>query len=504
LWPAGVGIAVAAEWIGEPDLVVLDAITGLALVTLGLGSWSRRPASRAGPIMSAAGFAWFLGTVWGPALYLHRGFLGHLLVSYPRGALPARRDRMVVAGMYVYAAAYPLAGNDYFTIAFALALVVLGARRYAVASGPERRARLTALVAASAFGTVLTVGAASRLVGVADGLAVLAAYDAVVCLIAAALFVDLLWGRWTPATVTGLVVDLGEPSAAGTLRGRLARAVGDPTLVIGYWLPEQNCYVDEVGRPVDLPAAGVGRAVTPIEEGGSRVAALVHDVTVLDDPDLVSAVVSATRLAVSNARLQAEVRLRLGELESSRRRILEAADEQRRRLERELRNGAERRLERVADLLDGCGPPLTEARDILDVARSQLREFAAGIHPGALVEGGLAPAVAELAKRSPIPVDVNVSAERLPAAIEAAAYFVCSEALANVVKHSGAGNATVAAWAADRRLRVEVRDDGVGGADLSGSGLRGLADRVEAFGGNLDVRSGSGGGTHLIAEIPLP
>jgi hypothetical protein len=176
--------------------------------------------------MAAAGFAWFLGTVWSSALYLHRGPLAHLILSYPGGRVSSRRERVIVGAAYVYAALYPVASNDYATIAFAFGLVAVTTRRYLVAGGPERRGRLSALVAAIALGLVLAVGAALRLAGAGTGTAELAAYDLVVCFIAVGLFADLLWGRWSQATVTGLVVDLGEPDAAGTLargwRGRWA------------------------------------------------------------------------------------------------------------------------------------------------------------------------------------------------------------------------------------------------------------------------------------------
>ena len=451
--------------------------------------------------MAAAGFSWFLGTFWSSALYLHRGLLAHLILAYPSGRLSSRLERTAVAAAYAYAAVYPIAANDYATIAFALGLVALSARQYSVAAGPLRRARMSSLAAAAAFGLVLTVGAANRLDGVGTGLAVLAAYDVVVGLIAVRLFADLLWGRWSQATVTGLVVDLGQPAAAETLRDRLARALGDPSLEIGYWLPEQGQYVHESGRPIELPSAGTERVVTPIDQGGHHIAVLVHDATVLDDPGLISAVASATRLAVSNARLQAEVRARVAEVEASRRRIVEAADEQRRRLELELRQGAQRRLTRVAELVGDVDPELELQ---LDGARAELGEFARGIHPATLTEGGLAVALRELAERSPLPVEIAAPSERFPAPVEAAAYFVCSEALANVAKYGNASRVRVRVAREDGQLTVEVVDDGVGGADPSaGSGLRGLEDRVEALGGRLSVESPQGSGTRLLAELPI-
>ena len=503
LWPAGLALGVAAERTGQHQLTAFDAAAGFALLVLGLAAWSRRPRSWAGLTMSAGGFAWFLGTLWAPALFLHRGPLAHLLISYPTGRLSSRMERVAVGAAYVYAAVDTIAGNDYATIIFGVCLVVLSARRYLTTTGPLRRARLASLAAAAAFGLVLTVGAIARLAGVSTGSGMLLAYDLTVFLLAIGLFADLLWGRWAQAAVAGLVVDLGEPAAGGTLRHRLARTLGDPTLVVGYWLPEPEGYVDETGRPLVLPAADAERAVTPIEADGQRVAVLVHDPAVLDDPALLSAVGAAARLAVSNARLQAEVGARVGDVEASRRRIVQASDEQRLRLERELRDGAERRLARVAELLANCGEPLRDVRAEVDAARTELREFARGMHPATLTERGLGASVRELAERFPIPVDVAAPPGRFPPAIEVAAYFVCSESLTNVAKHAGASRSDIRIEHANGRLTVLVTDDGIGGADPSrSSGLQGLADRIEALGGSLAVDSPPGSGTRVTAELP--
>ena len=238
------------------------------------------------------------------------------------------------------------------------------------------------------------------------------AYDVVIACLAVVLLVDLLRGRWAEAVVADLVVDLGEQADTRTLRDELGRALGDRSLVLGYWLAEEGQYVDDVGRPVDLPEPGAGKAVTPIAHDGQPVAVLVHDEAVLEEPALVEAVASAARMAVANARLQAEVRARVLELAASRRRVVEAADAQRRRLERELRRGAEQRLASVSELLtqahrgadERAVAQLSEVEAELRGARSELRAFAQGIHPTALTEGGLAAALPELASRAGMPV----------------------------------------------------------------------------------------------------
>jgi signal transduction histidine kinase len=501
LWPTGLALGVASEWLVRPQLVGLDAAAGFALLVLGLVGWSRRSAGSVGPVLAAGGIAWFAGTLWSPALYLHRGVLAHALISYPRLLPPGRRERAAIVAAYAYAAAYPVARDDIVTVAFAVALVLVVALRYADASGPERRARLAALAGAVAFGLALAVPAVSRNAGIAAERQELFLYDALVALVACGLFGDLLFGRWARATVTGLVVELGEADGAAPLRDRLARTLGDPTLVLAYTLPGSTAHVDELGRPIELVDAADGRAMTPVHDGGTQVATLIHDRTLLDDPELLSAVTSATRLAVGNARMQARVRARAAEVAGSRRRIVEAADEQRRRFERELRESAGQRLARVEQLALAVDPELDRQ---LAAARRELDEFARGIHPRALSERGLAGAVGELAAHALVPTDVIATELRFPEAVEAAAYFVCAEALANVAKHARATRASVRVSADGSMLAVVVADDGVGGADASrGSGLRGLADRVEALGGSIAIQSTTGRGTRLTVELPL-
>jgi signal transduction histidine kinase len=325
-------------------------------------------------------------------------------------------------------------------------------------------------------------------------------YEAALVLIAIGFLADLRYGRWGQAAVTKLVVDLGQPGQSGTLTARLARALGDPRLVMAYWVPEANGYFDEAGNPVVLPGPETGRAVTVIEHRGERIAALVHDAALLDEPGLVDGVAAAAAMAVSNVRLRADVRRQVAELEASRRRLVEARDAQRQNLQQELAGGVARRLRLVRDLLAparrkgvsaaGDRGGLREVVRELDLADAELQELAAGIHPALLTEQGLGPALTSLAGRSPVPVQLCVLPERLPAFLEAAVYFTCSEALANVAKYAHASAVTIEVTRDDRALRVVVADDGAGGADLArGSGLVGLKDRAEALGGRLTVTS---------------
>jgi hypothetical protein len=448
--------------------------------------------------MVAAAFAWYLGDLWGPAVYIHRAPLAVLLLTYPRGRPSTPAELATTIAVVAYAILASAWANDGLTIAFAVGLATVAGVRLATAGGVAHRARLSALAATIAFAIVLITGGAVRLAGVGVERTELAAYDLVVLLIGIGLFADLHWGRWGRAAVTGVVVELGLPVET-SLRDKLARVLGDPGLVFAYRLDGSAGWRDETGRPIELPA-DAARVTTSIDIGHGREGVLVHDPAILDEPELVSAVAAATRVAVANVHLRAGVVARVHEVEASRRRLVEAADEQRCRLEAELRAGAEQRLERVQQLVSFDPELLSQ----VDMARTELREFARGIHPASLTEGGLAAALYDLAARSTVSTTLSTPPDRYPPAIEAAAYFVCSEALANTAKHSQADEVRIDVSDNGVRLLVEIRDDGTGGADVTkGSGLRGLVDRAEALGGTLQLESPPDRGTRLTAELPL-
>ena len=327
-----------------------------------------------------------------------------------------------------------------------------------------------------------------------------------------AFLVGLLRTRLHRSAVADLVVALHGPLTPTEVRDAIAGTLRDESLVLAFWLPDRECYVGPDGAEVD-PEAQPGRAVTVLEGDGGRLAALVHDRTLLDDPALIDAVGAAASLALENARLQAELRTQLNEVRASRARIVEAGDAERRRLERDLHDGAQQRLlgirlalqlvrGRLADggaTLDGL---LTEADTEVVGALDELRALARGIHPALLSDEGLAAALTALVRRVPVPVELAVCTERLPATVEATAYFVASEALANVVKHAHATRAAIEISRANGHVAIAVTDDGVGGADGDGGGLRGLRDRVEAVDGHLRVHSVPGHGTRVTAAIP--
>ena len=285
-------------------------------------------------------------------------------------------------------------------------------------------------------------------------------------------------------------------------------------MTLAYWLPEFASYVDVDGRPVVLPAPNEGRATTLIERQGTHVAALVHDPSLSDEPALLSSVTAAAGIALENVRLQAELRARVEELSGSRVRVIEAGQKERQRLERDLHDGAQQRLVALSlelgllqeqlDVDPNVRTRLDRARSEIAVSLSELRDVARGIHPAVVSGHGLAVALEELAAHAPVPVRLMVEIEeRFGEPIEVVAYYVVCESLANIGKHARATSATIEVARQAGRLVIEVVDDGVGGADTErGSGLRGLADRVEALGGRLQVWTPNGGGTRVRAEIP--
>jgi signal transduction histidine kinase len=514
LLPVGIAFGLVAElsvngaaWSAD---TIADFAVGCLLIVCGTLAWDRRADSRVGALMSLAGFAWFLGTLWSGAVYLHRGPLVHLLLSYPTGRVRGRLAQLVVVFAYVDSAIEPLASNDKLTLALSVFIALTSVRLFLQKSGPARRAGAPALASALAFAGVLAGGAVARLTGWPADDTTLWGYDVVVASLSIVLFVDLVRGRWADAVVTRLVVDLGAPEIAGTLRTKLAGALGDPSLILGYRLPKTDAFVDDAGHPLEIRVPGLGRTVTPIEADGEEIAVLVHDEDLLTEPKLVESVAAAARLAVANARLQAEALVHASELDASRRRIVETGDAQSRRLEAELRHGPERRLDKVAALItDARSKATAETHDALgrlenDLvhSRRELREFAQGLHPGALTDRGLMGALRLLAERSPVPVELRGETERLPSSLEAALFFVSSEALANVAKHAAASRVSIEVRQEQERVSVFIVDDGLGGADpRRGSGLRGLADRIEALGGRFQVESRPGEGTRLVAEI---
>jgi signal transduction histidine kinase len=331
-----------------------------------------------------------------------------------------------------------------------------------------------------------------------------------------AFLVGLLNQRVARGAVADLVVGL-DASRIGPLRTSLAKVLHDPSLQVALWSPERNTYEDASGLPMEIPEGGRDRGVIRLERGGERLGVIVHDPALAEDPGLINGVSAAIGMAVDIERLNAAVRAQLEQVRASRMRIVEAADAERRRVERNLHDGAQQRLVAIALALrragtqvpagasSELGATLRAASDQLASALAELRDLARGIHPAILTEAGLGAALRSLARESPLPVSVVLDVDDgVPPPVGVAAYFMAAEALANVVKYASAARVSMRAVSTARELQIEITDDGVGGADPeSGSGLRGMADRVSALGGTLEIESPVSGGTRLMARLPF-
>jgi signal transduction histidine kinase len=509
-----VGLAAAAVLAAHDPgddvaLLVADGCVGIVLVVAAHLATQRRPSSRVGALLAVAGLAWFAGSFVPTLSFLHRGPLVHLHLAYPSGRSRWWLANATIIGAYVAAIVTPIARSEAVTLSLAVLLVAAAAAQYVRAHGAARRASQPALLAAVVFAAALALASLNRLGDWQSDREVLWIYYVAIAGAVVVLLGDLLRARWSDAVVTELVIDLGSRSERDTLRSAVGRALGDPQLEIAYWLPHEHEYVDDAGRRVDLTNPGAGRVLTRLDEGGSPLGALVHDAAVLDDPRLVAAVAEGARLAVSNAAMQAATRERVGLLLASRRRIVDAAEAQRRRLQHELRDRVQRRLEIVARSISELAAlgdlPASVVDDLareLDRTNGDLDDFAHGLFPRRVVDAGLRRAISELAQRLAIDLELKLPTGDLPPRTSATAYFVCAEALTNVAKHAGASR--VAVEITDGTVTtITVADDGRGGADPArGSGLEGLDDRVQAIGGVLTIESRPGAGTRLCAVLP--
>jgi signal transduction histidine kinase len=561
LWPVGLTAAAGLVVVGTTDeraaghglLVVLSALVGATFIASGLIASRRHPQNRLGPSMVVLGFLWLFGQlasfshsqlVFTIGMFANDAWvvpLAYVLVSFPSGRMRGSVDRATLA---VFAfAAFPLEllwllffdpgppGNalqiwDEPRVADALdwvqrvlftgasiALAGVLAHRWYKASAPLRR-RLTPILAGALTLVLADVNLlVDKIIGRETSEALQIAVLCALTAIPIAVLVDMLRARLARSAVGDLVVALRRDRSPGALRDALAQTLGDPSLQVVFWLPDYDGYADADGRAVDLPD-DPARVTTMIDHAGARVAALVHDPFLHDEPELLDAVGAAAGFALDNARLQTEMLAGVEELRAARVRILEAAQSERRRLERDLHDGAQQRLVSLSLQLGmlearfGSDPDargaLAQARGELGESLNELRELARGIHPAVVAGHGLEVALEGLAARAPVPVRVSVDLDgRLPEPIEVATYFLVSECLTNVAKYACATTASIAVTRADGEVVVEVADDGVGGANATaGSGLRGMVDRVEALGGHLELDSPVGDGTRMRAQIP--
>jgi signal transduction histidine kinase len=557
-------LAFAIDSVGghHRDLItIFGPLIGAAFIGTGLLAWWRRPDNRFGALMVAVGFSYCLSALivtthsWTfiaglSVIALPYAILFHILLAFPSGRLETRGNRALATAAYLVATvgwwlcmlfqntaqqgfpANPLMVADEPDLFSALArtrlalvvgligiLAVVLVRRWRFSTPAQRRALAPVYLSG---GLVLLLYALWAVLGIArtaPDLQETLEYARVIALafVPFAFLAGLLRSRVAAAAaVSELMARLGSGDRHGALRDVLADALGDPTLRLAYWLPERGDWVDAKGAYFALPAGDGDRTCTPVELDGEPVAVLVHAASVSEEPDLVRAVGGAAALALQNERLDAQLRANVQELRASRARLVESTDAARRRIERDLHDGAQQQLvalalalRRVRSHLDRnpqeAGEQLDAAMRDLDGAMRELRELARGIHPAVLSDHGLGAALDALAQRVPVPVEIgSLPADRLPEPVEAAVYFVVAEALTNVTRYARATHASVVVTADGGSVEVRVADDGIGGADASnGSGLRGLADRVAALDGWFRVESEPGRGTTVRAGIPI-
>jgi signal transduction histidine kinase len=549
---------------GAAEAVVF-LFVGWSFVGVGLFAWWRRPDSRFGLLMAAVGFTWFLQALVGAdnawlftlgvlLANLNVAVFAHMLLAYPDGRIESPTVRRLIAAAYALSVIGPLpmllfrtpadfdcdgcprsplfiSGDDtlfgvFDRLTSLLAIVVVAwvviilVQRRRAASPSRRREMAPVLFSGIALLLLLAASLGSMAFGAPTALQVSTNGLAILCFAATpyGFLLGLVRSRVNRAgAVSELLRRMGDGGRAGTLREQLADALGDSSLEVVYRLDDGSRWVDAHGRSVELPAEDdLARASTEIRRDGRCVGAILHRSDLCDDPALLASVAGAAGLALENERLQAQLCARVEELHASRARLVEAGTAERRRLERNLHDGAQQRLVALSLTLrlaqgrlhkDTAATEqlLAAAQEELAHALEELRELARGIHPAVLSDRGLAAALEALAGRSPVPVQVtSLPPGRLPPPVEAAAYFVVAEALTNVAKYADASEARVQISRSNGHAVVEVADDGVGGADPGrGSGLRGLADRVSALDGRLAVESPPGAGTVLRAVIPV-
>ena len=538
---------------------------GVAATYIGAGviAMLRRPGNAIGPLMAGVGFGWLVQDLywaWYPlsvtiASTLERFYqavLANLALVFPTGRFPGRFERRAMIGIYAWSVgnnlvrmlfyepgyegctgcprnllqvahdrgAYRVADHlstygSLLVILFAAALIVrhwwraTRAARHVMAPVLWVVGPAVVFIVSQEFEAVVSVSAEAQHVIIdylPAGLAVLPI----------GFLVGLLRTRLAYAQVGVLLPELTTQVAPGRVRAALAATLHDPDLELLYWSPAAEEYVDIDGQPRE-PTAGPGRAVSPIEGASGPLAVVIVDKIALDEPDLLRTAVAMARLALENERLQAEVRGQLVQLRSTTTRIVEAGQDARRRLERDLHDGAQQRLLSLAMTLgrarvrvaaqgdDQVNEFLDQAARDLQQAIDELRELARGIHPVLLTQQGLGPALRALAERAPLPVEVSAPDQRFPDPVEATAYFFAAEAITNAARHSGASAVWVDVAVDADELAIRVRDDGIGGVDESastGSGLIGLRDRVVAVGGRMRIASPVGVGTTLVARLP--
>jgi signal transduction histidine kinase len=517
------------------------ALFGLAAFVLSLEEWNNPG--------TGVGMAFTLGLV-GHAIT--PAVVAHAVLAYPFGRLPSRLERLTVVVAYVDtllvlgllpALLFAPAAHDchlcppnlllaadnlplfnglnrlgqWLLVGWTAVFVVLALGRVLRVSGPIRRLTAPVLVAGSAY-ILLVLAAALGAAPSANGTGSVApglwfAQAVALCAIGLAVAWSWLLRRRTRALMAGLVVELGKSPPPGGLQEMLGRILGDPALRVAYAVEGRQELVDANAKAVDVAE---GLAQTPITRVGRTIALLLHRPGLLDDSAVVEEVAAATRLALDNERFHAEVLARIEDLRASRTRIVAAGEAERRRLERDLHDGAQQRLLGLslalgftrAEVKKGADSTILtlidDAEERLRGAIDELREVAHGIYPAVLSSGGLGAAVDALRERASIPINVtSLPDDRLPGSVESAAYFLIAEIAGPVAVHAGATKVAVDARRVGDSLVITVRADSAERADTELEGrFIDLEDRIGALGGHLHIEHDEPAQLTVRAEIP--
>jgi signal transduction histidine kinase len=570
-----ISVVVTALGHDSSDTVLVASVRALMVavpVAVGCYAWHRRPNERFGPLLVVAGLLWFMTTLAesdSSALYSIGRVAGwivevqliYLILSFPSGRLPARVDRALVwaaaglvAVLYLPTAlidvSYPLPApytschadcpaNAFFvldsepafldsvvrplrellTVALFLAVTARVGARVRHATRLMRRTLGPVLAVALARSAVLAIAIPVRAVAPDS-----AAADTLTWIIALGLpamaigfFVGLVrWRLFSTEALQALGLGLQSGTDAGRLRQVLADALDDPSLWLAHW--DGAGWVDAEGRPVELPGPDSGRCVTEVRDGDRQIAAIVHDNALRDQQQLVEAAAAYARIALENQHLGAKVESSLRELRESRARILTTADRERRRIERDLHDGAQQRLvalriklELTEELVrENQASGLAELRALgsdVDETLGEIRSLARGVYPAPLADQGLAGALRVAALHTALPAEIRPDGiGRYPPDIESAVYFCCLEALQNASKHAQGATRVTVSLAEHDVLRFDVRDDGDGfdvDSTAGGAGLANMRDRLAAIGGELTIDSTAGQGTVVSGTVPI-
>ncbi len=548
------------------EAAVAKLLAGSALIGAGLYLWFgwRRPAS--GALFGLAAFAWWLEEWNNPATGVGAVFtvglvgyaiasavVAHAVLAYPFGRLASPLERLTIVVAYIdtvlvfgllaalffapathhcylcppnlllvhdspefYAGLQSL--GHWLLVGWTAAFVALALGRLLRASGPIRRLTAPVLIAGCAYLLLVLAAAtqsvASGVIGTGSlGPGLWFAQAAALCAIGLAVAWSWLLRRRTRSLMAGLVVELGRSPPPGGLQEMLGRILGDPALRLAYAIEGRQAMVDSTGHAVVVAEE---MAETPLTREGRTIALLLHRPGLLDDPAVIEEVAAATRLALDNERFHAEVLARIEDLRASRTRIVAAGEAERRRLERDLHDGAQQRLLGLSLALGFTRAHVNEGADstiltLIDDAEErlrgaidELREVAHGIYPAVLSSDGLGAAVDALRERASIPIRVtSLPDDRLPGSVESAAYFLIAEITGPVAIHAGATKAAVDARRVGDSLVITVSADGAQWAETAlENGFIDLEDRIGALGGQLYVEHDEPAGLTVRAEIP--